>query len=80
MYTPETPVSLYKMGFKGNKFHEHVTVNPDWVWKSFTSPVPSCVMHEALRTGLVSNYSMCGEALWASPSVSERVQKCLTFR
>ena len=47
MYTPETPVSLYKMGFKGNKFHEHVTVNPDWVWKSFTSPVPSCVMHEA---------------------------------
>ena len=27
--------------------------------KSFVSPVPSCFMHEALRTGLVSNYSMC---------------------
>ena len=52
-----------------------LTVNPDWVRTSFSSPVPSCVMHEALRTGLVSNYSMCGEALWASPSVSETVQK-----
>ena len=68
------------MVFKGNKFHERVTVNPDWMRKSFASPVPSCVMHEALRTGLVSNYSMCGEALWASSSFSERVQKCLIFR
>ena len=68
------------MGIKGNKFHGRVTVNPDWVRKSFASPVPSCVMHEALRTGLVSNYSMCGEALRALPSVSETVQKYLIFR
>ena len=76
----KTPVSLYKMGFKGNKFHVHVSVNPVWVRKSFANPVPTCVMHEALKTGLVSNYSMCGEALWASPSVSEMVQKCLIYR
>ena len=58
MYTSEleTPVSLYKMVFK---FHGRSTVNPDWVRKSFASPVPSCFMHEALRTLLVSNYSMC---------------------
>ena len=41
--------------------------------ESFVSPVPSCFMHEALKTGLVSNYSMWG-ALRASPSVSEMVK------
>ena len=67
------------MGFKGYKFNGHVTVI--WVRKSFVSPVPSCFMHEALRTGLVSNYSIWGGgAIRASPSVSEIVKKCLIFR
>ena len=47
------------MGFKGYKFHGRVTVNPNWVGKSFASSAPSCFMHEALRTGLVSNFSIC---------------------
>ena len=57
-----------------------------WVRKSFVSPVPSCFMHEALRTGLVSNYYMWGGggggggALRASPSVSEMVKKCWIFK
>ena len=46
---------------------------------SFVSPVSSCLikLHETLKTGLVSNYLLGegGGALWASPSVSEMVQK-----
>ena len=53
IYTSVNPsFTIYKMGFKGYKFHGRVTV----ILFGCGSLVPSCFMHEALRTGLVSHY------------------------